>query len=609
MQLSSSEIERYIQIAKKNHKEGNLIDANQIYKNLINKKIYTYDLLISYGLFNKEIRNLDIAKNLFSLSIKKYPLIIKPYLLLAEILRLENKFNAALKILQVAKNIEKNNSDVDYNLSILYKANKLFKEAILHINNAIKKSPEITIYKILKADILIDSFQHEEASKLLFSLRVGRDDEVNFQKQILISRILIQQKNFIEAEKTLLNLKRLFNNHKILYLNLSDLYFLNKELQKGILILKEGIKKFPKFIPLRFNLAVMYRNSGLIDNSIQTHLDILKLDKLNSNSYYELSTIYDFSNHIEQLNNLLNIKMNDLTNIQKIFIGFSKSNLYHYKKDYSKSSFFLRIANEEKLRLQPSDLKRKLNTGEFYKNLKLTVPSEPSIETDNNRYLFIVGMPRSGSTLLESILSLNSQVQDMGEVFFLEESIKETKDIKNVKEFYQKKVNFKNITNSIFTDKNLFNFLYCSVIYNFFPNAKIIHCKRNPLDNILSIYRTNFLNQSFSSSLEDITRLYTYHLELMRYYKDKFGSIIYTYEHDKVVQNPEKNIKKLIEWLNWEWDEKYLSPQKSKRNVFTASSAQVRKKINSNSLGYWKKYEDLLKPVLDLIPKSDLLNG
>ena len=71
MQLSSSEIERYIQIAKKNHKEGNLIDANQIYKNLINKKIYTYDLLISYGLFNKEIRNLDIAKNLFSLSIKK----------------------------------------------------------------------------------------------------------------------------------------------------------------------------------------------------------------------------------------------------------------------------------------------------------------------------------------------------------------------------------------------------------------------------------------------------------------------------------------------------------------------------------------------------------
>ena len=456
---------------------------------------------------------------------------------------------------------------------------------------------------------MIDSFQHEEASKLLFSLRVGRDDEVNFQKQILISRILIQQKNFIEAEKTLLNLKRLFNNHKILYLNLSDLYFLNKELQKGILILKEGIKKFPKFIPLRFNLAVMYRNSGLIDNSIQTHLDILKLDKLNSNSYYELSTIYDFSNHIEQLNNLLNIKMNDLTNIQKIFIGFSKSNLYHYKKDYSKSSFFLRIANEEKLRLQPSDLKRKLNTGEFYKNLKLTVPSEPSIETDNNRYLFIVGMPRSGSTLLESILSLNSQVQDMGEVFFLEESIKETKDIKNVKEFYQKKVNFKNITNSIFTDKNLFNFLYCSVIYNFFPNAKIIHCKRNPLDNILSIYRTNFLNQSFSSSLEDITRLYTYHLELMRYYKDKFGSIIYTYEHDKVVQNPEKNIKKLIEWLNWEWDEKYLSPQKSKRNVFTASSAQVRKKINSNSLGYWKKYEDLLKPVLDLIPKSDLLNG
>jgi hypothetical protein len=135
-----------------------------------------------------------------------------------------------------------------------------------------------------------------------------------------------------------------------------------------------------------------------------------------------------------------------------------------------------------------------------------------------------------------------------------------------------------------------------------FPNARIIHCTRNPLDNIISIYRTNFLNQSFSSSLNDIADLYLYQMKLMHEYKSKFESIIYTYDHDKVVQKPEENIKYLINWLGWEWSEKYLSPQKTKRSVFTASSAQVRKKINFHFSGYWKNYDDLLKPIRKFFP-------
>jgi len=118
----------------------------------------------------------------------------------------------------------------------------------------------------------------------------------------------------------------------------------------------------------------------------------------------------------------------------------------------------------------------------------------------------------------------------------------------------------------------------------------------------LSIYRTNFLNQSFSSSLNDISDLYLYHLKVMKEYKSKFGSIIYSYDHEKVVRNSKESIKDLINWLDWEWNDAYLSPQKSQRNVFTASSAQVRKKINPNSSECWKKYKDLLKPISELFP-------
>ena len=154
MRENSSEITKYIHIARENHKKGNIYQANEIYKKLINQKIYTYELLISYGLFCKEINNLKIAKNLFFLSIKKYPLKINSYILLTEILRKENNIEDALKTLYEAKKVDEYNSDIDYNLAITHKAIKSFNDAIHFIDSAINLQPKNLIYKILKADIL-----------------------------------------------------------------------------------------------------------------------------------------------------------------------------------------------------------------------------------------------------------------------------------------------------------------------------------------------------------------------------------------------------------------------------------------------------------------------
>ena len=94
----------------------------------------------------------------------------------------------------------------------------------------------------------------------------------------------------------------------------------------------------------------------------------------------------------------------------------------------------------------------------------------------------------------------------------------------------------------------------------------------------------------------------------MHEYKSKFGSMIYSYDHDKVVHNPRETIQNLINWLGWEWSEKYLSPQKSKRSVFTASSAQVRKKFYSSSIGIWKEYKELLEPAIEIIKTNKFLS-
>ena len=130
---------------------------------------------------------------------------------------------------------------------------------------------------------------------------------------------------------------------------------------------------------------------------------------------------------------------------------------------------------------------------------------------------------------------------------------------------------------------------------------------RYPLDNILSIYRTKFRNQTFSFSLNDITNLYVHHFEIMNNYKKKYGEIIYEYSYEKLVENPSLEIPKIINWLGWEMNNAYLSPHKNKRNVFTASSSQVRQKIYSSSIGIWREYKQLLAPSIEIINKNKLL--
>ena len=121
------------------------------------------------------------------------------------------------------------------------------------------------------------------------------------------------------------------------------------------------------------------------------------------------------------------------------------------------------------------------------------------------------------------------------------------------------------------------------------PNAKIIHCFRNPLDNILSIYRANFaMGNQYSSSLVDCARVYLDQENLMTEYKKKFRSKIYDLNYDSLVKNPNQEIKSLISWLGWQWNDQYLSPHLNTRSVSTASNIQVRSPINSKSIGGWK---------------------
>ena len=380
--------------------------------------------------------------------------------------------------------------------------------------------------------------------------------------------------------------------------------------------LKEAEISFRKAIALNPNLAESYSNLGSVlsdlGNLKEAEISFRKAIELNPNlvkAYYSLSRIkYSDENKIWQdlifSENILIKKSKK----DQVSIYFTRANILHKEKNYKESTKYLKLANKLKLAIRPSKSDNLID-----KSKALLIESDKKdfnkkAEKNYCENIFVVGMPRSGSTLVESILSMNNDVCDLGEINFLEESFKEyenSKEDMNFAELYLKKVNSK--TNfKITTNKNLYNYLYTGLIASQISNAKIIHCFRNPLDNILSIYRTNFKRgNEYSSSLVDCARIYLDQENVMQKYKNRFPSKIYDLNYDSLVTHPNQEIKSLIKWLDWEWDDSYLSPHLNTRSVSTASNIQVRSPINSRSIGGWKNYKEMLKPAIAIITQID----
>jgi hypothetical protein len=218
-------------------------------------------------------------------------------------------------------------------------------------------------------------------------------------------------------------------------------------------------------------------------------------------------------------------------------------------------------------------------------------------------------MPRSGTTLVESIISMNRKLKDLGEINILEKAYIKSRKYNqkmSLSDLYTKELKQLLKEFSITSNKWLYNYQYSGIIANEIPNCKIIHCFRNPLDNILSIYRAHFAERDeYSSSLVDIAKVYLDQEEVMTEYKKRFRSTIYDLNYDLLVRNPTKEIKSLICWLGWKWDDQYYSPHLNTRSVTTASTVQVRSPINAKSLGGWKNYKELLRPAMEIISQKD----
>ena len=259
----------------------------------------------------------------------------------------------------------------------------------------------------------------------------------------------------------------------------------------------------------------------------------------------------------------------------------------------------------------------------FFNQLKTSYPQikknslEPKSFITKLTPIFIVGMPRSGTTLVEQIVSSHSKVSGAGELSFAHKfgegiarglANSNTDSLLEFRKKYLIKLQKFSNNKLIIIDKMPHNFWYIGLIAAVFPEAKIVHVKRNPAAVCWSNYKMLFAadkkKMSYCWAIDDIIKHYELYKNLMMFWTEQLPNKIYDINYELLTVNQESETQKLIDYLGLDWDKKCLSPQDNMRGLTTASDIDVRKKVYQGSSQQWEKYKPFLNGVFDCLEKN-----
>ena len=398
--------------------------------------------------------------------------------------------------------------------------------------------------------------------------------------------------------------KKLFSNNHLFFGLLGDINSDIGNFKEAVEYYNNAILLAPDNDETLYSYANFSIGIGDKKESINFLNKVLKINPYHSISYYSLSTIINVKENEGIKNKILNLNINDFkTKNDRYTILFSQSHIHHKLGAFTKSADFLKKANDLKLLDKPSNIKEVINLSE---TIKTKTCIDKSFNLSKFKYLrdiFIVGLPRSGSTLVESIIGMNNDVHNLGENSILLNALVESEkfyfsNMDDVYLKYSQNFSLKKFT----TNKMLSNYMHIPHLVSKLEHSKVIYTFRNPLDNLLSMFRAKFtgVGNEYSSSLRDSAEYYMYHFKIMSFYRKKYKESIYFLDYDKLVNNSEAEIRKLIDWLGFCWDDLYLHPDKSQQGFFTASNVQVRSPINNKSVGGWQKYSKIMEEPLNI---------
>ncbi len=494
------------------------------------------------------------------------------------------KINEAIVFYKNALNIKKEYPDAHNNLGNIYLALNQYELSIEHFEWAVAYKPD---------------FAEAHNNLGIVNRTIGRLSEAgkNVDKALRINP------NFVSAVNFRGLLHHDMNQH-----------------EEAIKFFDKALKLDSNFVDALNNIGLVYREKNQVNNAIEAFEKTIELNPNFANAYYNLiHEINEYRPNEKQIKTIQSLlKSSNLSQDDRIVLNFT---LAKVNEDLGKNQNFFKYLNEgnklrrEKLNYSFIESEDQNLFGNIKKIFNFKSTSKVKNNNDGNsiKPIFILGMPRSGTSLVEQIISSHPLVYGAGELNTIgqicvplinknsEPSNLSVDVVHSIHNNYFDVLNNLKIKEKVITDKAPLNFRFIGHILSAFPEAKIVHLKRDPIATCWSIYKMNWsgLGNSFSYNMDDLVNYYGLYDDLMKFWHKKFPGKIYDISYEKLTINQESESKKLLIYCGLDWDKKCLEFYKNTRAVKTASSLQVRQKIYQGSSEAWKDYESYIKPLVD----------
>ena len=373
---------------------------------------------------------------------------------------------------------------------------------------------------------------------------------------------------------------------------------------------------------------------GKIEEARQIYLSLLQRFPKHKRNHYQLSRLdkaRDFS-HVEQMKAILRASTEPPEQQIPMFYALAKE--LEDLEQWDESFEYYRKAGDAVSKVASYDVAKDIalidriievcDTQWLADTAKDTQPDH-----SGKTPLFIVGLPRTGTTLTERILSSHSQVRSLGETLFLQMVLRREsgvasvenmnpemitalagKDMGLVAKGYIDAVSYRLGPEPLFIEKLPFNFLYLGFIARAWPEARIVHLVRNPMDACFSMYKQVFTwAYKFSYSLDSLGRYYVAYDRLRRHWQDVLPGRLVEVEYESLVADPEGETRRMLEQLGLGFEQACLDFDRNLAPSTTASSVQVREKVHSGSVQRWKHFARQLQPLQQYLENAGIQVG
>ena len=497
-----------------------------------------------------------------------------------------------------------------------------FDILITRAKKLIKKFPEyLILYNILGSTY--QNIGDLDLAKEIF-IRGHKMDSDNIA---IMNNLANVYKNIGEVELSENLFKKIFEkkpDYINAYVNYGNLKRDNNDFEFAIDLYNKALKINPKVPAILYSLALAYQGMGKFDLAITYAKKTLEIEPKFTQADMLIAQSMKYENensHYKEMNS----KIKDLTlnDEQKTNLLFSLAKAEEDMGLIEKSFTNLDIANSTRRKSLNFNIN---NEATFFNQLKNTftkidLSQKFTNDIEEKKIIFILGMPRSGTSLTEQIITSHSNVFGAGELSQLSRIVKtklminadlseegilnlvKNEDFANqLRTDYYNYLKRFNSSEPFITDKAPLNFRWIGFIKILFPNSKIIHCSRNPKDNCLSIFKNFFEGGlDFGYNQKELGTYYNLYLDLMNFWEKKFPNTIYNAQYEKIIEDPENEIKNMIKFCNLDWEENCLKFYNNKTPIKTLSTAQARKPIYKSSKNSFKKFAPYLSDLNKLI--------